>query len=243
MVHWWNYCVRRVIPLENVHIKVFGESSQSLAIFAWPLWRRNCSVFDLDHDLANAIPGIYRVVLLPSNSHQQEFPIFCRRSREKKQHYLPLLLGGGTTQGIYLFFKHLDAATTINKSQVDLRNLPTALHHFSPGEMSQDLEEATKWVLETAVPLSGELSSSPLEDFWKALRRRKAWEILEHSSVSTIGHLRKTRTKERVKLWCPGPSWFVSFLRTSDSSRSLQVAILFHHHCLDQHILVVALCR
>ena len=34
----------------------------------------------------------------------------------------------------------------------------------------QDLENATRWALETAVPLSTELSSSPLEDFWKALR-------------------------------------------------------------------------
>ena len=212
-----------------------------LAIVTEKLW----TVFDLDHDLANAIHGIYRVVPLPSYSHHQDYHriilFFVGDPEEKKKHDLLLLLGGGTTQGIYQFFSILmqQQASTSQPPQSPNGTAP----FFTETEMSQDLEEATKWVLETAVPLSGELSSSPLEDFWKALRRRKAWEILEHSSVGTIGHLRKTRTKERVKLWCPGPSWSVSFLRTSEFSKSLQVAILFHHHCLDQHILVVALCR
>ena len=51
---------------------------------------------------------------------------------------------------------------------------PPKKHSHSGGlpkrSATEDLENATRWVLETAVPLSGELSASPLEDFWKAVR-------------------------------------------------------------------------
>ena len=51
---------------------------------------------------------------------------------------------------------------------LDLPEILVVCHHKI--ETLKDLENATRWVLETAVPLSGELSASPLEDFWKALR-------------------------------------------------------------------------
>ncbi|CAE7497615.1 unnamed protein product [Symbiodinium natans] len=49
-------------------------------------------------------------------------------------------------------------------------NLPELLvKSHSKIETLKDLEAATRWVLETAVPLQGE-STSPLQDFWEALK-------------------------------------------------------------------------
>lgn len=56
----------------------------------------------------------------------------------------------------------------VAEKDIDLPSLLVNCHQKI--ETLKDLEEATKWCLETAVPLSGEISSSPLEDFWKALR-------------------------------------------------------------------------
>lgn len=56
----------------------------------------------------------------------------------------------------------------VAEKAIDLPELLVKCHHKI--ETLKDLENATRWVLETAVPLSTELSSSPLEDFWKALR-------------------------------------------------------------------------
>ncbi|CAK9095801.1 unnamed protein product [Durusdinium trenchii] len=56
--------------------------------------------------------------------------------------------------------------------ELDLPELLVKCHHKI--ETLKDLENATRWVLETAVPLSGEISASPLEDFWKVYKQKSS---------------------------------------------------------------------
>jgi len=82
-------------------------------------------------------------------------------------------------------------------------NLPDLLvsSHFKI-ETLKDLEAATRWVLETAVPLQGE-STSPLQDFWEALKTMSTIKFCGEDpdaitswSVSTsVNHLKVHKEK------------------------------------------------
>ncbi|CAJ1337023.1 unnamed protein product [Effrenium voratum] len=95
-------------------------------------------------------------------------------------------------------------------SEIDLPELLVKNH--SKIETLKDLENATRWVLETAVPLSGE-QSAPLEDFWKALKTMSTIKFCGEdpdaitswrTEKSVKAHKEKSSTSPEVSVMEPG---------------------------------------
>ncbi len=70
--------------------------------FKKPAVLKSCFPFSIGWICDRSLAGIFWAVPLPSNSHHQDYYTSILNKDPNQNLHLPLFLGGGTTQGIFI---------------------------------------------------------------------------------------------------------------------------------------------